>query len=535
MSVITAPVRGCVRGVASGVVVSAGGTPFTPTLDYNYVSTMALGGLETFTRASTGWYFNSAGTLTSAATDAARFDYDPTTARTNLILRSSNQDNAGVWTAGQVSVTADTVTDPLGTTTADTLTENSGSTSRGTLQGVAIDTHVTQTFSVYAKAGSRSWLRLMLNTGADSIIGWFNLATGVVGSTQVEGTGASPVVAITDAGSGWYRCALTGIPASADSGTIQAFIRMATADSEFSYQGNGTGTLHLWGAQLETGSSATAYIATAGSAVTVCTARGLLLEGARTNLFLNSAVGVTQSCTVAAAANTLSFWGTGTITLTGVSTAGPLVGTAANARVSLSFTPTAGSLTLTVSGSCTNVQLELGAYATSPIVTVGSTVTRAADVCTIATSAIPSFNAAQGAVLADLVTLDTTTSLNAGGWLLSDGTTNNRVSLRARNSGNAQALVVTGGVTQISLREAGTLTPNVATRCAVAWATNSVAFARDGATPLTTGTTTVPTGLTEFRLGNSNPTGTEPLNGWLRRIAYAPTRADNTALQTLTT
>jgi len=111
--------------------------------------------------------------------------------------------------------------------------------------------------------------------------------------------------------------------------------------------------------------------------------RGYLHEAQATNLYLNSAVGVTQSITVAATPNTLSFYGTGTITLTGVSTAGPLVGTGANNRVQLTFTPTAGSLTLTVSGSCTLVQLEANPAATSYIPTAGSAVTRAADIAYI--------------------------------------------------------------------------------------------------------------------------------------------------------
>ena len=110
---------------------------------------------------------------------------------------------------------------------------------------------------------------------------------------------------------------------------------------------------------------------------------GLLVEEARTNVLLNSATLSTQSVTVAAAANTLSFYGTGTVTLTGVSTAGPLVGTGANNRVSLTFTPTVGVLILTVSGSVTNAQLEAGAFPTSYIPTTTATVTRAADVASI--------------------------------------------------------------------------------------------------------------------------------------------------------
>lgn len=73
----------------------------------------------------------------------------------------------------------------------------------------------------------------------------------------------------------------------------------------------------------------------------------------------------TQSVTVTAAQRTLSFRGNGTVTLSGASTAGPLIGTGVNDIVSLTFTPTAGPLTLTVSGTVNDAQLELGAARTS--------------------------------------------------------------------------------------------------------------------------------------------------------------------------
>ena len=81
----------------------------------------------------------------------------------------------------------------------------------------------------------------------------------------------------------------------------------------------------------------------------------------------------TQDVTVVAAEQTLSFTGTGTVTLTGASTAGPLVGTGAEDRVSLTYTPTAGTLTLTVSGSVTNAHLNYGAAFSAPYQSVGST------------------------------------------------------------------------------------------------------------------------------------------------------------------
>jgi len=78
------------------------------------------------------------------------------------------------------------------------------------------------------------------------------------------------------------------------------------------------------------------------------------------NLLIATATLATQSVAVTAAEHTLSFRGTGTVTLSGASTAGPLVGTGSGDIVSLTFTPSAGALTLTVSGTVEIAQLELG-------------------------------------------------------------------------------------------------------------------------------------------------------------------------------
>jgi hypothetical protein len=107
----------------------------------------------------------------------------------------------------------------------------------------------------------------------------------------------------------------------------------------------------------------------------------ILLEAASTNLLLNSATVVTQAITTTAQSYTLSFYGTGTVVLSGTAI-GTLVGTGTNNRVSLTITASAGSITLTVTGSVVNGQFEAGLLATSRIVTTSSSVTRAADVNT---------------------------------------------------------------------------------------------------------------------------------------------------------
>lgn len=126
----------------------------------------------------------------------------------------------------------------------------------------------------------------------------------------------------------------------------------------------------------------------------------ILVEPLRTNLVFPSATLTTQTRTVTAVANTLSFYGTGTIVLAGAHIA-TLTGTGANNRVSLTFTPTAGSLILTVTGTVTNAQLEVGSNASSYIPTVTGIVSRNADV--ISKTGVSSLiGSTQGTVVMDL-------------------------------------------------------------------------------------------------------------------------------------
>jgi hypothetical protein len=112
---------------------------------------------------------------------------------------------------------------------------------------------------------------------------------------------------------------------------------------------------------------------------------------AATNLLLNSGTLSTQNVTVTAVPNTLHFTGTGTVTLSGTATDGPLVGTGTgeNNRVNLTFTPSAGTLTLTVSGTVTNADLVADPFVSSHIATAGSTVIRAADTLPLPIANIP--------------------------------------------------------------------------------------------------------------------------------------------------
>lgn len=65
-----------------------------PTINMDFAGTAALPPSVTFTRASTGSYFDATGTLQSAAIDVARLDYDPSTLQCNGLLIEQQRTNS---------------------------------------------------------------------------------------------------------------------------------------------------------------------------------------------------------------------------------------------------------------------------------------------------------------------------------------------------------------------------------------------------------------------------------------------------------
>jgi hypothetical protein len=175
---------------------------------------------------------------------------------------------------------------------------------------------------------------------------------------------------------------------------------------------------------------------------------GVLLEEASTNLLFPSATLTTQAVTVTAAAHTLSFKGTGSVALSGVSTAGPLVGTGAANRVSLTFTPTAGSLTLTVTGSVTEAQIEVGPFPTSYIVTTAAAATRARDVLDFPPALLDPVTCSLSCRFS-LARFGSPGSLAANSWVLTtdNATPNNAVRLQISTANIPTVLHVQAGVT----------------------------------------------------------------------------------------
>jgi len=228
-----------------------------------------------FSRTSTGAYFDKSGVLKSAAVGQPRIDQVPATGvgkgllieetRTNLCLYSEAFDNAA-HTKTRCSVSANALAAPDGATTADKVVEDSSaSTSHYVQQSLTITANTVYAVSVFAKAGERSIIALFWRDGADGVQAYFDLSAGSVASSNAFGSGSDVAAAIEDCGGGWYRCKLTGkINASTTTGLLQIYL--TTSTGSVSYSGDGSSGLYLWGAQVSVGSFAASYTATTSAA-----------------------------------------------------------------------------------------------------------------------------------------------------------------------------------------------------------------------------------------------------------------------------
>jgi hypothetical protein len=166
----------------------------------------------------------------------------------NLLTRTEEFDNAA-WGKAGLTVTANAETAPDGTATADTVTSSDAGgsifdgyifpTATGILASAAGGTF---SYSVYAKAGTATSIALLVAATAN-YMGSFNLSTGVATTSS-----ANTTVSMTDEGNGWYRCVIV---CSSVANSVYAELQIGRIASTLTFQ--------LWGAQLETGSTATDY------------------------------------------------------------------------------------------------------------------------------------------------------------------------------------------------------------------------------------------------------------------------------------
>jgi hypothetical protein len=173
-------------------------------------------------------------------------------------------------------------------------------------------------------------------------------------------------------------------------------------------------------------------------------------------------------------------------------------------------------------------QLEAGSFPTSYIPTTTASVTRAADVATVAVSAF-AYNQAAGTIIAEWTDLPGTSG-NQYVVSLDNNTFINRIDIVSSGiSGGATAEVVAGNVVQYTTGLFPQISP-IPSRAAVAYSAASMRAASAGALGGAAVSGTVPP-ATALGLGFLHSQNNGFLNGWLRRVQDFNQRLPDPRLQ----
>jgi hypothetical protein len=260
--------------------------------------TARRGPTPAFSRASAATFVGSDGLIQSAAINAPRFDHDPVTlackgllieeSRTNLLARSA-EFNQSPWSSSIVTITQDDGVSPDGLTAAESfLFAGTGNIVQTAVMG---STAPTATFSLFVKAKTgMGFARILVGNNvvfpSNLFGGWFNLSTGLWGTTSVTGSATLVGASVTNFNNGWYRISITGSISGSSSYTPLLYI----TDSDNSTVRSITVSQLWWGAQLEIGSFPTSYIPTTTAAV-VRSADVCSISGANFTSFYNQSEG----------------------------------------------------------------------------------------------------------------------------------------------------------------------------------------------------------------------------------------------------
>ncbi len=232
---------------------------------YNDLSSFLTAAGGSFTRASIGTYFDSTGTLQTAASGVPRFDYDPVThaakgilieeSRTNILPKSNNFLAPWGYSPGYPTdiTTANAAISPDGTMDATTIGYLSPYSTGGRYySGLAVTSGATYTASIYFKVISGTNVTLRVGTDTSSTQ-YSRINTSTLAITDF-GTAKG---AVQNLSNGWYRFYVTFTAPAASIAYIAYLASITSAN-----------VVAIYGAQLEAGAFPTSYIPTTSAAVT---------------------------------------------------------------------------------------------------------------------------------------------------------------------------------------------------------------------------------------------------------------------------
>lgn len=204
------------------------------------------------------------------------------------ICPDSEDFNVGTWLAGRLTAWLNQLAAPLNASvSADRIVPTTDDDSHNVRQQATFANATQYTFSIYVKANGYDEVGLSLSTDSfpGGCLAYFDVGAGTVGT---EGAGLDSA-AIVDVGGGWYRCSITATSTSAGVAYFYAYI--IDTGEDFSFVGDPTKGLYVWGAQVEAAAAASTYKPTRASGETSITLQtGGLTDGAHDGEFLNFTV-----------------------------------------------------------------------------------------------------------------------------------------------------------------------------------------------------------------------------------------------------
>lgn len=249
-----------------------------PALSLDFARSQRLDPRISFSRSTSRTYFNEDGLLVSAAANTPRFSYAFPQSK-NLLRRT---DYLSTWDkistgGGSVTVTDHNSGAPDGTSTATLVTVVAGGTGA---ESIYLDQPIrgngTYSSSVFVKAGTQTaGINLAAFYLYDTQQGFsfsFNPTTGLI-----TGTGGGSNHTVVPYPNGWYRIYFTTSGSAYANDILRFQIYFQTS-----------GTVSLWGPQLEEGSVVTDYVSNSVDQSREPKSQGLILEPSSTNFSVYS-------------------------------------------------------------------------------------------------------------------------------------------------------------------------------------------------------------------------------------------------------
>jgi hypothetical protein len=175
--------------------------------------------------------------------------------RTNLVTYSEDFSQWGLGT--RITITSSDIVSPDGSQNADKFVETTNHWAENSFSATS---GTSYTISMFAKADERTEA-VIYAFGDNGVFNYTSAIYDLENGLVISGSGAS----IENYGNGWYRCIRT----MTSGATATGYYAIGISNNQtIQYVGDTSKGLHIWGAQLESGSYATSYIPTEGSSVT---------------------------------------------------------------------------------------------------------------------------------------------------------------------------------------------------------------------------------------------------------------------------